>query len=110
MKFMIQRVSDYSGQPCKEAVQETYTHVDERTFKTPDKLPRGAEDWYSQGSNHRVENGHIKRDFVRQAWFIEIADLDHLLRFQDEFGDLVLCWFYGNEDIRMLEIYDGYRE
>ena len=54
MKFMIQRVSEYGdNQPCKEAVQETYTHVDERTVKTSDKLPRGAEDWYNDGTNHR---------------------------------------------------------
>ena len=109
MKFLITRTSQWAGQPCDEAYQDTYTRIDERTVRTPDKLPNG-QTWYQEGTNHRVEDGHIKRDFQDTAWFVDIPDLDALMVFYQKYGQLVISSHYNNDAIVELEIYDDYRE
>jgi len=66
--------------------------------------------WFSKGKNHRVEHGNIRRDFDDEAWFVEINDLDELMKFQEKYGQIVIQWFMFNQDLLELEIYDSYRE
>ena len=115
MKFAIHRTSDYRGStpPCKEAIHISSMRVDERTTDDPKKLPCPVGDyeakwWYETGTNHRVENGHIKRDFEEWTWLIEIASLEALAAFCDEYGCLIISSSGGN--MPELEIYDDYRE
>lgn len=112
MKFVISRTSD-SGQPCKEAFSGKGIRIDERTTDDPAKIVAyggKTEWWYGDGKNHRVENGHIKRDIEHTFWFIEIATLDDLLKFIGEYGQIVIGPCYYNSDYIEIEIYDDYRE
>ena len=55
-----------------------------------------------------MENGHIKRDFDDEAWFIY---LDDILEFARKHGEIVVMPnYYFNPEIPMIEIYDTYRE
>lgn len=113
MKFIIKRTSIWDQEsPCEEARRETYTRIDERIVDDPKKIHFGnvAQTWYKQGENHRVENGHIKRDFPgEREWFIEINNLDDLLKLKSKYGDLVLGE-HCSSDFPSIEIYDDYRE
>ena len=114
MKFHISRTSQWDDkQPCTEAFRDSYTRIDVRGADDPAKMPMAKGKtawWYDDGTNHRVENGHIKRDFAEKDWFIELADMDALLAFISTEGSLVIqpCWSNRNE--MAIEIYDYYRE
>lgn len=113
MKFLVTRTSAPvldDPAPCKGAFRETYISLDVRTVNDPAKLKIGGDDWYKLGANHRVEHGCIVREFEREAWFIEIADLDALIKFYQENGNLVITGRYDSPTITELEIYDDYRE
>lgn len=68
-------------------VERDYQHVDERTTDDPAKIPAYAgnpQEWYDVGTNHRVYNGHLRRDRgTRRGHFIEIRDLEHLIKLRD---------------------------
>jgi len=57
-----------------------------------------------------VENGHIKRDFEEEGWFVEISTLSQLLEFEDENGEIIIKKSTDNPAIPEIEIYDDYRE
>ena len=114
MKFIISRASCWSDdQPCNEAVQEKLTFVDERHIDDPLKNSYIGQAWYTDEGyfNHRVENGHIKRDYYRNDWTITIDTLADLLALQDKYGHLIL---YNTTDCiecpREIKIYDDYVE
>lgn len=114
-KFMIRRTSEWGdASPCPGAYRESYTRIDERTVNDPAKVTaykgQPTDWWYDEGRNHRVERGRIRRDFDAEAWFIDIDDLGSLMKLQDQYGDLILTRGLWNPDIRMIEIYDTYRE
>lgn len=115
MKFMVTRTSLLGREKCpvEGAKRERFVRIDERTANDPKKIPahKGTDgDWYEKGSNHRVEKGHIKRDFEDEAWFVELGSLEDLLNFVDKNGEVVVGWSMWNSGIRSLEIYDDYRE
>lgn len=117
MEFMISRTSLYGADdraPHERAYKKAYVRIDERTVDDPEKLyveSGGA--WYKNGRNHRVENGHIMRDFDDVAWFIDIKDLDDLIKFTKELDgtkEIVFGESYWSNRIVQIEIYDDYRE
>lgn len=111
MKFGIRRTSEWGdASPYKHAVKLPYTRIDERTVNDPMKNKYIGKDWYKDGTNHRVENGHIKRDFQDECWFIEIDSLEDLINIYKQEGQLVITEVYGNPTIPCIEIYDNYRE
>lgn len=120
MEFMVSRTSlcGSDEKPCEEAVKKPYIEIEERTVDDPVKIgiyggdaKKANSDWYGYGSNHRVEDGHIKRDFPAEGWFITINSLEELMAFQEKYGNLVLQKSYNNpSSIPEIEIYDSYRE
>lgn len=103
MKFEIYRTSGFGMQkPCEEAFIDKVIHIDERFSDSPSKLP-DSEKWFSKGSNHRVENGNIKRDLEREVYVVEINTLSELIDLSNKYGDLII-------DKNTIEIYDDYRE
>ena len=117
MEFMISKTSLYGADdkaPHERAYKKAYVRVDERTTDDPNKLfAEGGDRWYRSGKNHRVENGHIMRDFDDEAWFIEIKDLDDLIQFTktlDGTDEIVFGASYWNNQMLQIEIYDDYRE
>lgn len=112
MKFIISRTSVYGEDvaPHPKAYKKLSLYRDERGFDSPYKIPafKGTEgDWYEKGINHRVENGHIVRDFPEEFWFINIDSLQELLDFVDDNGEVIL----GQRNYHYsIEIYDDYRE
>lgn len=108
MKFMVSRTSNWDAEvsPCEEAHREEYTSIDERTTDDPSFEPT----WYDHGTNHRVEDGHIKRDFSDVGWFVELDSLEALMEFRDKYERLVLGRYWDNNSIPSIEIYDDYRE
>ena len=118
MEFMVSRTSipfnKKDRKPCPEAVRKSYIEVDERTVDDPAKVPihHGERTWwYAEGQNHRVEDGHIKRDLRREGWFVEIPTLDALVDFICKYGQVVI---YPVPDVPdhwlEIEIYDAWRE
>jgi hypothetical protein len=113
MRFAICRTSCYRDtKPCKEAYQIDSVRVDERTVADPAKLPgQDGTEWYKHGTNHRVEKGHIFRDFEVKLWVVDIDSLEKLLKFEKKYGSLIIeqkDW--RSKDLLTLEIYDDYRE
>lgn len=119
MEFMASRTSKHNDQkPCNEAYQKRYTRVDERIVDHPGKIPGNGHltreeaqaKWLAEGTNHRVEDGHIKRFFRESGWFVKISGLKGLLAFYEKYGNLTLTPCMWNHKIIELEIYDDYRE
>lgn len=104
-----------ASRPCDEAVRCTYIDVDERTVDHPDKLHpknRFTSEWYNdlRFTNHRVEDGHIKRDETKEGWCIHMDTLDELKSFVTKYGKCVVSVEDGNPDTMKVEIYDTWRE
>lgn len=112
MKFAVSRTSAWGDEnaPCEEAYRAPYVRVDERTTDNPKVLPGGSADWFGKGRNHRVENGHLMRDFEAEGWFVDLADYDALIAFIRKYGDVVISVWSYNHDLMEIEIYDDYRE
>jgi len=112
MKFQISRTSIWGDtKPCDEAVYLPYVQIDERSVSNCSLLNcNDKETWFQNGTNHRVENGYIKRDFNKETWFVEINSLDELFNFYKKYGSLVIENFWNDPDIPSIEIYDDYRE
>jgi hypothetical protein len=114
MRVAVSRTTSSEAQPCEEAYRAAYVRHDERNTDDPAKIPAKAgidpQWWYAEGRNHRIENGHIIRDFDDEAWFMNLESLDDLLRFIAKYGDVVVGPWYSNESILKVEIYDDYRE
>lgn len=116
MKFMVRRSSDILERrvPCEEARKEKYIRMDVRNASKPENISayKGQDPawWYSEGTNHRVVNRRIVRDFEDEAWFIELDTLEDLLNFKKKYGPLVIEQCSHNSAITVIEIYDDYRE
>lgn len=95
--------------PCDEAFQVTVINTDTRNCDDPKKIPvnKGTNgDWYERGTNHRTENGNIKRDLgTITEWAVE---LDDVMIFVDKYGDCVVS--RNNSGFATIEVYDDYRE
>ena len=113
MTFLVSRTSKrYEEKPCDDAEPTTVTLIDERPVDNPLKLPNFGLGWYADPCycNHRVENGHIRRDYKVNAWKLEINTLEELLEFFRKHGDLILTECGFDEIEIELEIYDDFRE
>lgn len=118
MKFLVTRTSlhevNQKSPPCDGAKWMPFTRVDIRTVDDPTKILAYKDQdpawWYQEGSNHRVVDGKIMRDFPAKGWFIKINSLKELIEFQAKYGELVLGPSPQNPDILRIEIYDSYRE
>jgi len=113
MKFLVKRTSEYRNKrkPCEEAWKEQCVFTEERVCDDPSKLSLCQKElWYQQGTNHRVEDGRIKRDFIEDRWFVSINSLEDLLSFSDKYGKIILSRFVEDPNIWEIEIYDDYRE
>ena len=108
--YLVSRTSNYGiDKPCDEAFEIVITNIDTRTCDDPKKIPinKGTDgDWYKRGTNHRVENGEIKRDMgVEKVWAAQIGDLQE---FVNKYGDCVISPI--KDGFCSIEIYDDYRE
>lgn len=99
-----------SGNPSiPEAFKVLVVETDTRCCDDPKKIPAnyGTDgDWYTIGTNHRVEDGMIKRDIgTRYEWAVELTDI---MEFVDRYGECIV----GRDDrgFCTIEIYDDYRE
>lgn len=110
MEYRIKRTSMWGDDsPCEGAISRSVVTVDRRNVDDPKKIPanNGTDgDWYTKGTNHRIENGNICRDTgFNNEWFIEIPDL---MEFVKGYGDCIIK--IGDGGIPEIEIYDDYRE
>lgn len=117
MKFIVTRSSSWDDvqKPCEGAIREKYIVVDTRGTSKPENIPlspgQSTNWWYEDGTNHRVENGCIARDFEGEGWFIEISSLEELIKFQETvYNSIILSDYSLNHKIKEIEIYDDYRE
>lgn len=112
MKFEINRTSEYGKKPCEEAVKSTIVNVDIRTVDNPEKLKcMSVEDWYNDGTNHRVINGEIARDFEnKDCYTVEINTIEQLIELNNKYGELIIRKSYIDDETPAIEIYDDYRE
>lgn len=107
LTLKVSRASDWSdNQPCEEAILRKYTRKDTRSAACPTKVPAycgQSEWWYNQGTNHRVENGCIVRDFEDETYFVTFKTLMDLTSFIAKYGS---CVVYTDS----ITIYDDYIE
>lgn len=72
------------------AVRRGIVRVDVRTVDDPRKIPAylGADPvwWYGEGTNHRVIDGRIARDFHEEAWTLEVRDAGALAALAQQEG------------------------
>ncbi len=93
MWFVLSWFPNEEAAPHPKAIKKVCVQVDERTTDDPSKIPvyqelGSPEGWYRDGSNHRVENGHIKRDFDVEAWCLEVNTLQELLNIVTTYGHI----------------------
>ena len=107
-EYTISRTEHWSDTepPHPRAYKADRVYVDERTVDDPAKL-RCKHDWYERGKNHRVEDGHIKRDLTHAVWCISVIDL---MQFAEEVGEQLILTPGKSPHLPDIEIYDGYRE
>ncbi len=117
MLFHVTRTSIWGeNKPHDKCIPIKLTRVDSRTFRTPEEYDErlGKRDgkWLSFGTNHRIEDGRIVRDFgVADVWCIEINSLEELMSFKKDVDEeLVIGVSYIDEKTPYIEIYDAYRE
>ena len=95
MKFRVVNES-WLDPPCKNCIGENYIRIDERTVDDPSKNIC-LKDWYKEGTNHRLESGHIKRDFIDTGYFVEISNLEMLREFIEDNGSIIVEKDYENQ-------------
>lgn len=119
MRFVITRTTSRHQEdtpPIPGAAKGTMDYWDVRTCSAEEfdrKNLGGGTPWLEEGTEHHVlPNGYIKRKKrdTEPAWFIDLPDLDALLAFWKEHGELVLTEAFGNNGLPCIEIYDDYRE
>lgn len=115
MKFLLTRTSTgvEESKPHEKAYLDTYIRVDTRSVDDPSKCHYDfdRETWYTEGTNHRVENGFIMRDIKECAWYINFNTLEELIELKKEVGtELILSDSIYEENVFSIEIYDDYRE
>lgn len=124
MKFRVTRTSnldDRNDPNVPGAVPAEFTRIDRWEYASPEAMePHRREQWFSCGTNHRVENGEVVRDGpVFTRWVIEVPSLEALLQIvaDAEFEELwthqvIVTQARGNmrPDLPEIEIYDDYCE
>ncbi len=107
--YLASRTSAYGEKPCDEAFKIVRVNTDTRNCDDPKKIPAhgGTDgDWFLRGTNHRVENGKIKRDLgTQEKWAVEVPDIQ---AFVDKYGDCVVG--RDADGFCTVEIYDDCRE
>lgn len=88
--------------------QEPMMRHDRRTVDDPNKLrpcrgKSGVEDWYSEGTNHRIENGQIVRSFPCEGFFTRVEDLEELRVLLRANPDLDLSYDHWLDELRLQE-------
>lgn len=107
MKALISRASlgVYSEEPpVPGARKEEVVQVDLRTVSASEHL-RNTHHWYESGTNHRLIDGCIARDFTDERWVIEIDDL---VGFIKEHGSCIVS--VDPNGMLDIKIYDDYVE
>lgn len=112
MIFKAERTSNngnYGKQPFEESYKGYCLDTDTKDLKTFEEYnEKFNEDFRANGINHREEDGHIARDFIKQCYLVEINTLEELMEIKNKYGDIIIWdWSY---DYPILEIYDNYRE
>lgn len=94
MKFQILDYQQEDRISHPQAIYTPYVYVDIRSTDSPKKVPayKGEEDWwFSEGKNHRLENGQIARDLdTSHCWVLEISDLDTFISVISDLGDVCI--------------------
>jgi len=125
MKFLLFRTSqhDPAESPLSLLQQsnlrialklQRYDYIDVRAFSDPAQFqptpwnPKPYETWYTEGADHKVVNGEIQRTFFDKevGWFIEVPDIQFLMRLQSLCGQLIVRTAMGNYLTPAIEIYD----
>jgi hypothetical protein len=66
----------------EECIKVKGIRIDRRFCDEPVKI----KEWYEEGKNHRVVNGHIERDFDDEFYIIEMNTLEDLMNFQSKYN------------------------
>lgn len=109
--YKISRASGgyYPDAPCEGAFLLRVTTTDRRDCDDPKKIPcnNGTDgNWYTSGTNHRIENGQICRDTGHHdEWFVLIPDL---MEFADQHGPIIVQ--RDKDGFPAVTIYDDYIE
>lgn len=107
--FTISRTSrfiDSEVRPHLKAYAGSFVSYEYWTFKTV----REAEKRYPDKEFEKV-NGSVRSVGVdKDCWLIDFSDLDELVAFSDEVGEIIVGANFRNHDQPHIEIYDGYRE
>ena len=94
MKVQISRASEdilSDARPIEDVRLEKYTRIDIRCCSCVEELycTQTRENWFKLGTNHRIIDGCIARDFIDggEGWFVEISSVESFIK---EFGACVV--------------------
>ena len=93
--YIVTRASlGIEDKPCDNAFLKKLLMTDERNTDNPANIYRyhnNPNEWYEEKGyfNHRVENGHICRDFYWERWVVKIDTLEELNKFVEDNGQIV---------------------
>ena len=111
MKFSVERTTRGTDKkPCEGAIFGEKTFIAVKNLKSPDdfEYEMDREYWFRTGTNHRCEDGKIKKDMLEKYWTIEIENIEALVEFAKLHGDIIII--ADQDNMPGIEIYDGYRE
>ena len=117
MKFIIERASalNVKEKPCEDAIKIKHQTFQRFWYKSPEEYDKRFGEygrWFSEGTNHRInEQGNIERDMdIKEFWEIEINSLADLIEFQNTYGEIIIQDSTWVRDIKTILIYDDYIE
>lgn len=113
MLFIVSRVSGaFDSQPVEEARLKKLKYIDSREVDHPDKLPYydpSKRSWFEDGKNHKVVDGKMQREFIRERYCVQISSIASLKAFVSLYGDCIIG--YGTQHkMNTITIYDDYIE
>lgn len=106
--------------PCEGAVLLSCLEVDERNVDDPTKIDfygGTSEWWYKNGINHRLEDGHIKRDEPMEQWFVKLT-IEDIPKFLERFKEVTItrtrmhslgCPDTAFHAVACIDLYEDYR-
>ena len=115
--FELTRTNSWDDKPINSGYNIRKQKVTYRDFRNISTLKEAKtkfwfQSWYDRGTNHREEKGMIvcDRKEKREIWVIDICSLEELMKFKNEFGEIIIMDSEYLEVSGEIEIYDGHRE
>lgn len=115
MEYIVERTSNFEdNKPCEEAYEVEVLSYDYRSCKTIEEAKKHH--WFDSWFNNTIDHVELPncirgtRKAKEKCWAIQINSLEELNSFYEKYGKIIITNPWFNRDIKVIEIYDYYRE